>query len=621
MRIEWPATRIAAALAFCAFVLFTAQPVGAVPPAVLELTEGEFLFVGQPGSDSTVPPADGELWVPVSLPHFWPLERPGELAIGWYRLAFERPENGVSELAVYLPRFESNVRVFINGNWIGESGPLGSLNWNQPHYFPFSSGVLTDGTNTVDIRLEAYGTPGAGLRPIEMGSHEVLEPRWRSQWWFRVGATEIGTVLAVFAALLFGSIWLGKSRDSVYGWCSLSAVSWGVNSLNYHVQETPLSYWAWKWLVHAGLDLFATCIAFLVLRLVGVRLPRTERAILVFAGLAITIPILAPRAYFFALANFFHAGSLLIGILSAFWLIYSRRRIQRYEFGTFLVLAVVFIGFLIRDYAIQVAWISPDSPRLFHLTAPVLFSVFAITLLLRFITTYRDAEEANLILEERIEEKQAELEQHYSRVSELEQLQAVSDERERIMREMHDGMGGHLVSALSMVEEREDDSPEVANALRSSLDEMRLMVYSLDSSARDIAALFATLRERTEPRLKRAGIRFRWQVTDLPTVDRFGPEHYLHLLRIFQEAITNVLKHANAKIITVKTGVDRDSEGRELIFLRIEDDGLGISESADSGYGTQNMTFRANAIDGELNVSQLERGTVVDLRFPVSPCQ
>ncbi|MBW2293530.1 MAG: hypothetical protein JRG94_14635 [Deltaproteobacteria bacterium] len=559
----------------------------------------------------------------MTLPDLWARTRPEKLGIGWYRFEFDRPDRVAAELGVYIPQVESNASVFINGHWVGSGGPDGTLNWNQPLYVPFPAALLKPGVNTVEVRVETHGTPDAGLISIEVGPHALLYPRWLSQWRLRVGATEVGTSLAVFAALLFGAIWLGKSRDAVYGWCCLCAISWGINSLNYHVQHPPVPFWFWKWFVHAGLDLFAVCMAFLVLRMIEVRMPRVERAILIAAGLGVVITGVVPHHYFYRAANLFHLFSLSLGIVAGFWLIRGRGRLRRYEFGFFGALAIFFNALLVRDYAIQVGALPAESVRFFHLTAPGLFLCFAATLLLRFISTYRDAERTNVILEQRVREKQAELERNFWRLNELERSQAVSDERERIMREMHDGLGGHLVSALSMVDEDEDEPSELADALRGSLEEMRLVIHSLDSDINDITALLGTLRERLERRMRRAGLSFRWQVTDVPEVDRFGPEHFLHILRIFQEAITNALKHASAKVITVATGVYSNygnTEGQEHIFIRIADDGCGVSPDLEAGYGIQNMTFRARALDGELHVKPLEAGTMVELRFPVNPC-
>jgi hypothetical protein len=139
-----------------------------------------------------------------------------------------------------------------------------------------------------------------------------------------------------------------------------------------------------------------------------------------------------------------------------------------------------------------------------------------------------------------------------------------------------------------------------------------------DSAAGDITASLGKLRERLEPVLRQAGIKIRWRVTDLPSVHRFGSEHYLHILRICQEAMTNVLKHSGASVITVATGVETDSQGQDRVAIRISDDGTGISTEPENGNGIRNMRFRAGALDGELRIAPLDEGTEVSLRFPVS---
>ena len=84
----------------------------------------------------------------------------------------------------------------------------------------------------------------------------------------------------------------------------------------------------------------------------------------------------------------------------------------------------------------------------------------------------------------------------------------------------------------------------------------------------------------------------------------------LHLARIVQEAITNVIKHANATTITVATN-DHS--------ITIADDGRGISDAAldrrRGGHGIQGMRRRSERIGGRLEISRTDEGTIVILRF------
>ena len=256
--------------------------------------------------------------------------------------------------------------------------------------------------------------------------------------------------------------------------------------------------------------------------------------------------------------------------------------------------------------------------RVFPLTAILVFIGFGSGLLIRFIDAYKTAENANVLLETRVKQSQQDLAANFERLHELESQQAVSLERERIMREMHDGVGSELVSALAMVEDSETDSGGVADALRDALDEMRLVIHSIDPVVGDLQTLLGSMRSRIERRLRRNELRFRWNVTDLPPTPNLGPVHYLHILRVLQEAISNAIRHAAPNVITLTTEMRSNESGREGIAIRVADDGAGENETSEPGYGTENMRHRAAQLDGRLEVTRGSEGTTVELWFPIS---
>jgi signal transduction histidine kinase len=219
-------------------------------------------------------------------------------------------------------------------------------------------------------------------------------------------------------------------------------------------------------------------------------------------------------------------------------------------------------------------------------------------------------------LEARVREKHAELERNYERVRELERAQAVTAERERIMQDVHDGMGGQLVSTLALVESGRSTPAAVAEALRDALDDLRLVIESLGPTDDDLPTLLAIVRTRLEPRLTRYGLHFDWHVTELPAISRLGPERALHVLRIVQEAITNVVKHARAHTISVTTGMTAGPDGVPGVFVEVRDDGRGITRRNGGGCGLTNMARRAAALDGKVSVESGAWGTAVRLWLP-----
>ncbi|HWI78064.1 MAG TPA: ATP-binding protein [Ramlibacter sp.] len=87
----------------------------------------------------------------------------------------------------------------------------------------------------------------------------------------------------------------------------------------------------------------------------------------------------------------------------------------------------------------------------------------------------------------------------------------------------------------------------------------------------------------------------------------------LQLLRIAQEALTNVLKHARASRVQVRV---RQADG--ILQLEVEDDGGGPTTASPAGRGIRNMTARAQQLGGALAVSAGPAGTRVALRVPVN---
>src|SRR6185369_12589148 len=129
------------------------------------------------------------------------------------------------------------------------------------------------------------------------------------EWAFfrQITLAQIGTALAVMTALFVAAIWIGSGFESVYGFFLGSTLAWAVNSLNYWVSDIPLSHWAWDRLMNGALDQFAVFLAFFFHRVVEVRRPRIETALVVFSVLAAVAAAATPRPQFAAAMMVTHA--------------------------------------------------------------------------------------------------------------------------------------------------------------------------------------------------------------------------------------------------------------------------------------------------------------------------
>ena len=188
-------------------------------------------------------------------------------------------------------------------------------------------------------------------------------------------------------------------------------------------------------------------------------------------------------------------------------------------------------------------------------------------------------------------------------------------ERERMVREMHDGVGGQLVTALSMVERGRATGRDIAATLRNVLDDLRLVIDSLDPALHDVFAALGKLRARLEPPLRRSGIRLLWNVSG--SADRLGlpPEQALNIVRIVQEAVTNAVRHAEPTQLEIR--VTAPALGPTALHVIVRDNGRGIARDANQhGRGLNNMRERAQSLNGEFRIESGTRGTQVELLVP-----
>ncbi len=206
------------------------------------------------------------------------------------------------------------------------------------------------------------------------------------------------------------------------------------------------------------------------------------------------------------------------------------------------------------------------------------------------------------------------LEASQERLQRAEQQRLVDEERHRLMQDMHDGLGSSLVSALRAVERGQLSAAQTAQVLRDCIDDLKLTIDSMEAPSTDLVLLLATLRFRLEPRLKSAGIRLRWDVRDVPALAWLTPRHSLHVLRILQEAFSNVIKHAGAEAVVVGT-----IDNGHSVEVHITDDGHGfdLATSRPAGKrGIQNQHRRAAAIGATVEWDSSPKGTRFILRLP-----
>jgi signal transduction histidine kinase len=244
--------------------------------------------------------------------------------------------------------------------------------------------------------------------------------------------------------------------------------------------------------------------------------------------------------------------------------------------------------------------------------AAVLVSLAILAIVgIRFQRTREELRQLHLSLEDRIRLREAELADKHAELRRLEHASTVAAERARILRDMHDGAGAHLITAMLQLERGVATKSEVMQTLRESLDQLRLSIDAINLPAGDANALLASMRFRLQPRIEAAGLALDWSVANLPRWRCDSDEATRHLQYMLLEAISNVLQHARASVLAVSAVVDGDA-----IEIVLRDDGCGLGEAR--GNGLRSMRQRAAQAGVELRIEKAEPGTRVVLRLPLA---
>lgn len=132
----------------------------------------------------------------------------------------------------------------------------------------------------------------------------------------------------------------------------------------------------------------------------------------------------------------------------------------------------------------------------------------------------------------------------------------------------------------------------------------------------DLGVVLGNLRHRMRDPIEASGIKFRWQVGELPPIGYLTPRTILTIQRIILEAIVNALRHAEGNAIAVRTHVDSPGGG---LLIQVIDDGKGFDVStARRGRGLNNLYNRASSIGATIEIKSTPRqGTNLTLVLPI----
>ncbi len=558
----------------------------------------------------------------VSLPDNWDGQRPDYLGYVWYRIDWPEAASQWRRPAVYLPAAGMNAEVWINGQRAGGAGRMEippSRHFYTPQLIEIAPGLLNRQGSDNAVWVLVVGNPGyrSGLGALWLGEHHDLFDAWRARRFWQIEGNAATIVINFSMAVFVLLVGWREQAHSAYIWFGSAVAMWATRNLNYWVTNPVIPDLLFAELCVSGEAWFTALFAIFAMRFAelnqpGYKPPRWLQPVAIGFALCATLYFVSASSYTRANAGF--AVLAAIGMLLVLWSTWRLIALALAQRTPHLLAvacgAATYLLLLMNDYAIGINRSSLGEIYLRQYAALPLFIAVTTTLAKRYAQALQRSRELATSLQTQVQAQRAQLEASFQQLREAEREQARTQERARVMGDLHDGLGLHLVTALRQARNSEAPREVLADVLQDCLDELRVAVDSLDEQERDPQTLLGTLRFRMAPRFEALGVRLNWQVDDalhdLPTLD---PSQALNLLRIVQELLGNALKHSEATEVTMSL-----SSNAQGTVIGVHDNGRGFDPATvRQGRGLGNLGQRAQRIGARLEWTHLPGGTGVTL--------
>lgn len=568
---------------------------------------------------AVAPPESG--WTPVTLMDHWNARWPGYDGVVWYRLRWHQ-EDASQPTALLVDYMCMTGAVYLNGSLIGRDASLVeplSRTWNKPQYYVVSAPLLRAGENTLLVRVSGLAAYQPGFGAVSVGDPGVLHAQYRSDHFRRYDIKLVNLAMSVVLGGVFLLIWLLRRQDTVYGWFALTEFCSALYGANF-IAGSPWPFPgtdAWQ-AFNAAIYLAAgASYAMFLLRYGERRFPRLERVMWSLCLLGLALALLLP-----GWAGPHRTALILIGgaifYLAIGWFLQRAWRVRRVDDGVMAACLLVPVLASFYDFALFFGWVRGDT-YLLSLTSVLTLIGVGFVLAYRFVAAMRRVEGFNAELQREVQAATQALAETLNQQHALQLAHSRAGERLQLVRDLHDGFGGTLVGAIAQLQQAPGDMPRagVVDVLKDMRDDLRLVIDSTAREQADLDGLLAPLRHRASQRLEAVGIDAHWQVEGLEDVE-LGPVRSLDLLRLLQEALTNVFKHSRARRVNI-----RMAKVHDRLQLRVEDDGQGLAHAAQAssgGAGLASMRIRAHRLGGQLRLDQRDPvagGTVLQLDIPL----
>ena len=566
-------------------------------------------------------PDEAPGWRDTMLPYHWDRVHHNLPGHASFEIPFSFAEAPSEPYGLFFPVVGNAAEIWLNDKLLARFGDIATPNRDDyakaPRYVAVPPAMLQK-ENLLRVHIRADGGRRGGLSVIRVGpSREMRDSVFSNAYAWRVTGSLLLGLFSLLVAFIAFTCWATQRqlspdgrlhRDSVYFWAGMAELCWTLRVGDAVIHEPPLAWPLWGVVLTASYAGWICGVLLFCHHVAGWRTHRSMRwmqaattALFASGVLASWLSFAQHRPVF--LTAWLGFASLGSALYACFYFVAALRHPTT---ARWLVagagLLNVAVG--VRDW-VMIRLSDSFGVITWNRYVSVVFG-FALLyiVLLRFREAAAQARELLGTLAARVAQREEELASTYGRLEQAAREQARTHERERILRDMHDGVGSHISAAIRQLQTGEGSQPELLRTLRDSLDQLKLTIDSIHLPDGDVGALLAALRYRLAPRFDASGIALEWAVDELVPVERLDAQAMRHLQFLLFEAISNVLQHAQATVLRIEAAMLG-----KTVRLSVIDDGRGYDVSR----APRSLHERAQAMGVRLVLESRPGRTLVQL--------
>jgi len=392
------------------------------------------------------------------LPFHWDSNFQGEEGSARLVTSFVRPASH-GPLAILLPRIGNGYSVELNGRLLVQQG-MDRGPWQdfgkQPRWVPLPDALLTQ-TNRLEIRIEAQRGRKAGIAQVLLGPEDEIRSLFETERaWRSYGALVVATASTTLG--VFGLLVWARRKETVYLIYGLSELLWAFAMLDPLLENTPLPWPFWGLVTMSAQALAGMLICRFLLMIARVSSVWPTRATTVMLVSTVPLVVVSLWGGLPVLDLFLLLASQLVGLWVMAIVIRQGLRDDDLEARVLAVALGCLVLVVARDVYVLVLrpyaglfgnWGSHYGHYPWMRFGWVIFGlVLAWVMANRLWKDARGVAQSHAELTQRLQAQQQVLEGVFGRELELRKQEAQAEERQRLTRDMHDGIGAHLASVL-----------------------------------------------------------------------------------------------------------------------------------------------------------------------------